>query len=128
MDVRHCIHLPTPNLGAKPHPLPEAELYQAIYQYVLTRPGVAELTVEDPAEAFEDLRDRNDLKMLLGNDRFMAEAFGESAVSHGGGKVGRQTGRSKNQSKGKMGPPVDKVWMEKWRIDLKIAGVSVLDN
>jgi len=26
---------------------------------------VAELTVEDPAEAFEDLRDRNDLRYLI---------------------------------------------------------------
>jgi hypothetical protein len=26
-------------------------------------------------------------------------------------------------TKGKMGPPTDKVWVEKWRSDLKIAGV-----
>jgi histone acetyltransferase 1 len=31
----------------------------------LSRTDVAELTVEDPAEAFEDLRDRNDLRYLV---------------------------------------------------------------
>lgn len=30
-----------------------------------SRDDVAELTVEDPAEAFEDLRDRNDLRFLV---------------------------------------------------------------
>lgn len=52
-------------------------LYSAIYRYVLSSPDIAELTVEDPVEAFEDLRDRNDLKMLLGNADFMREALGE---------------------------------------------------
>lgn len=32
---------------------------------MLRRDDVAELTVEDPAEAFEDLRDRNDLRWLV---------------------------------------------------------------
>lgn len=41
-----------------------AALYSAIYQLALRRDDVVELTVEDPSEAFEDLRDRNDLKML----------------------------------------------------------------
>ncbi|RXK37212.1 histone acetyltransferase type B catalytic subunit [Tremella mesenterica] len=40
-------------------------LYSTLYQHVLSRPEVAELTVEDPAEAFEDLRDRNDLRWLV---------------------------------------------------------------
>ena len=64
-------------------------MYNAIYQYVLTQPAVIELTVEDPAEAFEDLRDRNDLAMLLGHTAFMAEAFGSDVVSNDGGRVGR---------------------------------------
>lgn len=42
-----------------------AALYGAIYQLVLRRQDVVELTIEDPSEAFEDLRDRNDLKMLF---------------------------------------------------------------
>ncbi|KIJ17147.1 hypothetical protein PAXINDRAFT_73216, partial [Paxillus involutus ATCC 200175] len=66
-----------------------SELYKAIYYYVLTCPAVSELTVEDPAEAFEDLRDRNDLRMLLANEQFMKEGFGTQSVtaSHGGGRV-----------------------------------------
>lgn len=42
-----------------------AKLYSTLYQHVLGRSEVAELTVEDPAEAFEDLRDVNDLKFLV---------------------------------------------------------------
>ena len=42
-----------------------AKLYSTLFSTVQTRPEVAELTVEDPAEAFEDLRDRNDLRFLV---------------------------------------------------------------
>ena len=111
-----------------------AELYKAIYEYILKHESIAELTVEDPAEAFEDLRDKNDLKMLLSNQQFMAEAFG-GQESHGGGRVGGigrggKSGRGgakkeASASKGKLVPPVDKVWAEKWRKELKIAGVSM---
>lgn len=86
--------------------------------------------MEDPAEAFEDLRDRNDLRLLLGNVKFMEEAFGGNAVSSGGGRVGGvgksgKSGRGGNAlvgAKGKMGPPTDKAWAEKWRLELKLAG------
>ncbi|KAJ7063532.1 histone acetyltransferase type B catalytic subunit [Mycena amicta] len=105
-----------------------SELYTALYQHILSQPNVAELTVEDPAEAFEDLRDKNDLLMLLSNKQFMEEAIGSDAVSHGGGRVGGvgksgRSGRGGNTTgaKGKLGPPVDKVWREKWRSDLKMA-------
>lgn len=98
-----------------------AALYTAIYQYVLNQPQIAELTVEDPAEAFEDLRDRNDLRMLLGLEQFMIEGFGEGVEGHSVSH-GRQ-GKGKGRAKGKMGPPVEKGWMEKWRVQLKIAGV-----
>ena len=112
-----------------------AALYNAIYQYVLTQPAVVELTVEDPAEAFEDLRDRNDLAMLLGHTAFMAEAFGSGVVSHDGGRVGRartsaRAGTKAKSAAGKLGPPADRVWLERWRKELKIAGVrffSLLD-
>ncbi|KAI9056961.1 histone acetyltransferase type B [Trametes sanguinea] len=102
-------------------------LYTAIYQYVLASPSIAELTVEDPAEAFEDLRDRNDLKMLLANEKFMREGFGPEAVSSNGGKVAHsRTKRGKTRTMrvgaGKMGPPAERGWLEKWRTDLKIAG------
>ncbi|MBW0496393.1 hypothetical protein O181_036108 [Austropuccinia psidii MF-1] len=45
-------------------------LYCQIFQYLLSRPEVAELTLEDPSEAFEDLRDREDLKLLFENNVF----------------------------------------------------------
>lgn len=97
---------------------------------MLAKPTISELTVEDPAEAFEDLRDRNDLMMLLGHAAFMSEAFGADAVSHGGGRVGRTPrsgkGRGKKAAGGKLGPPADRAWLERWRKDLKIAGVRVL--
>lgn len=120
-------HTPTSSL---------AELYTAIYNFVLTRPDVSELTVEDPAEAFEDLRDRNDLRILLANEHFMNESFGVSSAtaSHGGGRVQKarshlrsaaRSGSGGTKSRGKMGPPVDRAWSEKWRKDLKIAGVRL---
>ena len=37
------------------------------------------------------------------------------------------TGKGKGKAKvGKMGPPVDKAWLERWRMRLKIASVSFL--
>ena len=88
--------------------------------------------MEDPAEAFEDLRDVNDLAMLLANETFMADGFGEAYVSHGGGRVGGigRIGKSGRGAvtpgtNGKIGPPTDKVWSEKWRAELKIAGVGL---
>jgi hypothetical protein len=99
---------------------------------VLSKPSISELTVEDPAEAFEDLRDRNDLAMLLGHAAFMTEGFGGDVVSHGGGRVKRTKGRAATQGRakgkatgGKLGPPADRAWLERWRKDLKIAGVRI---
>jgi histone acetyltransferase 1 len=100
---------------------------------VLTKPNISELTVEDPAEAFEDLRDRNDLRMLLSHTAFMSEGFSADAVSHGGGRVKRTTrtsaqGKGRGKGKvvgGKLGPPSDRAWLERWRKDLKIAAVRI---
>lgn len=100
-----------------------AALYNSIYQYVVSQANIAELTVEDPAEAFEDLRDRNDLRMLIGLEKFMTDGFGEDTVGGGPDRHGRGKGKAK-KGKGKMGPPVEKGWAERWRIDLKIAGVG----
>lgn len=109
-----------------------SELYKTIYNYALLTPLISELTVEDPAEAFEDLRDRNDLRMLLGNENFMKEGFGNEAVSHGGGKVQKRRTRARANPMGassgmvkvtgKMGPPIDKAWSESFRTQLKMAG------
>jgi len=101
-----------------------SELYTAIYRYVCSQPHIAELTVEDPAEAFEDLRDKNDLQMLLSNSPFMEEGFGKHTVSHGGGRVGGiRKGKKIGQAvTGKLCPPTNKAWAENWRRELKIAG------
>lgn len=115
--------------------LSTAELYKAIYQYITKSPHIAELTVEDPAEAFEDLRDKNDLQLLLSNEQFLEEGYGRLKVLDdeevGIGRArkgGRAEGESeistyKENSVGRLGPPADKRWVKKWRRDLKIAGV-----
>ncbi|KAH9934953.1 histone acetyltransferase type B catalytic subunit [Fomitopsis serialis] len=108
-------------------------LYSAIYRYIRDAPDIAELTVEDPVEAFEDLRDRNDLKMLLADSAFMGEALGEGwesaakpqqrakrhrAVTNGNGNG---NGATKTRAVGKLGPPADRGWLERRRVELKMA-------
>ncbi|GJN88600.1 hypothetical protein Rhopal_001566-T1 [Rhodotorula paludigena] len=46
-------------------PLYHAALYTLSYRNVLKRSDVSELTVEDPSEAFEDMRDKCDLYTLV---------------------------------------------------------------
>ncbi|EIN08019.1 histone acetyltransferase type B catalytic subunit [Punctularia strigosozonata HHB-11173 SS5] len=99
-----------------------SELYKSIYEYVLRSPHFAELTVEDPAEAFEDLRDRSDLRMLLAHQKFMEEGFGADALTAGTSASLGKRKRVAGAFQGKMGPPADKAWLEKWRLELKIAG------
>jgi histone acetyltransferase 1 len=43
-------------------------LYSSIYEYYLSHPQTVEITVEDPNESFDDLRDLNDLKYLRENE------------------------------------------------------------
>ncbi|KAI9649506.1 histone acetyltransferase 1 [Ciborinia camelliae] len=45
--------------------------YNAIFDYLLDDPHTREITVEDPNEAFDDLRDINDLSRLLKDKRFL---------------------------------------------------------
>lgn len=92
--------------------------------------------MEDPAEAFEDLRDKNDLEMLLANERFMAEASGSTPIAlvtkgakddkthHGEGRAAKRRKVVAKPGRGGLGPPADKRWVEQWRVDLKMAGVS----
>lgn len=61
---------------------------------------MSELTIEDPSEHFEDLRDRNDLTRLR-----------------------KLLGQSKELL---AGAPVDKAWLEKTRKRLKYAKVSFI--
>lgn len=83
-----------------------ASLYTAVYNHILSRASVAELTMEDPSEAFEDLRDKTDLRMLFNHKKFLDEAYG-----------------TEPELEGKLGPPSDKAWVEAWRKELKIATV-----
>ncbi|KAJ9112758.1 hypothetical protein QFC20_002083 [Naganishia adeliensis] len=72
-----------------------SQLYNALWNHISNRPEVSELTIEDPSEHFEDLRDRNDLTRLR-----------------------KLLGQSKEIL---AGAPVDKTWMEKTRKELKYA-------
>ncbi|KZV91056.1 histone acetyltransferase type B catalytic subunit [Exidia glandulosa HHB12029] len=113
-----------------------SQLYRAIYNYVLTQPNIAELTVEDPAEAFEDLRDKNDLEMLLANERFMGEATGSIPIAKvqslatkkavddktDEGRPAKKRKVVKKAARGGLRPPADKRWVEEWRVKLKMAG------
>ncbi len=42
-----------------------AQLYSTVYATLLADKKVSQITVEDPNESFDDLRDRCDLTMLL---------------------------------------------------------------
>ena len=108
-----------------------AELYNAIYRYVLERQDIAELSIEDPAEAFEDLRDKCDLKMLLANEQFMSEVTAPPVTAPGKvaptpSKGGGKTGAKKPRRSGTLGPPTNHVWAEEWRLRLKLATVRLL--
>jgi len=81
--------------------------------------------------------------MLLSNERYLEEAFGSSwqGTESETGRA-RKTGRADHESEvpspdraaivsevvgqGRLGPPANKTWVEKWRKDLKIAGVCDL--
>jgi histone acetyltransferase 1 len=82
----------------------------------MQRKDVAELTVEDPMESFEDLRDKNDLIMLLSHKQFMKEAFASDIANDS----------MPYNLQGQIGPPADRAWAEKWRKDLKLADVGAL--
>lgn len=76
--------------------------------------------MEDPSEAFEDLRDKCDLRMLFKLPEFLKEAYGlPEDVDMSGAAVNISSGT------GKLGPPTNKEWAERWRKQLKIASVSL---
>ena len=47
-----------------------ATFYNLVYLYLLQRPDIAELTIEDPSEAFQDMRDKVDFQTLVSADAF----------------------------------------------------------
>ncbi|KAG8833581.1 histone acetyltransferase 1 [Serendipita sp. 399] len=109
-------------------------LYKAIHDFVISSSAFAELTVEDPSEDFEDLRDKVDLRTLLNHKEFIQEAYGQSGhnvtLRRQGGR-GKQankegndeaaSGRGKVGSKAMLGPPTKPKWAEHWRKELKFA-------
>jgi histone acetyltransferase 1 len=49
-----------------------SRFYEAIFRFYLNHPQTVEITVEDPNESFDDLRDLNDLKRLRGMPEFIS--------------------------------------------------------
>ncbi len=70
------------------------KLYRFVYQTLLDRKDVAEITVEDPNDDFQDMRDLCDVRLLL-----------ESKVFHG------------------LSPPIDLEHLEKVRKQFKLSKV-----
>jgi histone acetyltransferase 1 len=79
-----------------------AELYNETMKLALNRESVTELTIEDPSEAFDKLRDTNDLKRLLSPE----DGFLKRAKEHVKG--------------GALRAPIDRVWSEMERRTHKI--------
>lgn len=77
-----------------------SRLYQQVYAQALAEDGVSELTIEDPNEAFDRLRDSSDLRTLLQPSGIIAQMKEEPAGLHA---------------------PLDRSRSEQWRIKAKIA-------
>lgn len=80
-----------------------AELYNEVVKIALSKDNVSELTIEDPSEAFDKLRDTNDLKRLLSPD----DGFLQRAREYVKG--------------GALQAPIDKTWSELERKRHKVA-------
>ena len=112
---------------------------------MLESPRFAELTVEDPSEDFEDLRDKVDMRTLLAHQEFVREAYGAigpngtlavsrrgTAKRPGAGKenaegnkaAGKEASKTRASEVAMLGPPTKPKWAERWRIELKFAKVS----
>ncbi|EST05617.1 MOZ/SAS-like protein [Kalmanozyma brasiliensis GHG001] len=74
-------------------------LYTTVYDQIRNRASVTELTVEDPSEDFDRLRDGNDLRRLLAPGGFVETA----------------------KAQGKLHAPLDKEWIEGQRLAHKLA-------
>lgn len=74
-------------------------LYTTVYDQIRERANVTELTVEDPSEDFDRLRDGNDLRRLLAPGGFVDSA----------------------KAQNKLHAPLDKEWIESQRLQHKLA-------
>ena len=59
--------------------------------------------------------------MLVAHPEFAAEAFGADAPATTGPTRTAAKGKGKGKA-GRLGPPVDRAWAERWRVQLKMAG------
>jgi histone acetyltransferase 1 len=66
-----------------------SRFYNAIFDFYLHEPQTIEITVEDPNEAFDDLRDLNDLTLLRTLPEFTSLRINTSAVPRAKGPVPR---------------------------------------
>ncbi|WWC68781.1 histone acetyltransferase type B catalytic subunit [Kwoniella pini CBS 10737] len=73
-----------------------SKLYSTLFSTMLSRSEVAELTVEDPAEAFEDLRDRNDLRFLIKQDIISDPLFNIVGLGNDKDKINQRIEWEKN--------------------------------
>lgn len=80
-----------------------AELYNQVVKLASQRDNVYELTIEDPSEAFDKLRDVNDFKRLMSAEDGFLQRAGEYVKG------------------GALKPPIDRIWSEKERVKHKIA-------
>lgn len=84
-----------------------SRLYSQCYSRALADDSVTELTVEDPNEAFDHLRDTADLKYLLRPGGLVQEMNNDK--------------RSDGKSGGVLQPPISRVDSERWRLRAKMA-------
>lgn len=64
-----------------------SRFYNAIFDFYLQQPQAIEITVEDPNEAFDDLRDLNDLARLRADPEFTALRINTKVVPRAKGAV-----------------------------------------
>lgn len=76
-----------------------AELYDTVYAHMLNDTSVCELTIEDPSEAFDGLRDACDLRRVTSADGALARAVAERRLD----------------------APIDRTWSEETRAAYKMA-------
>lgn len=84
-----------------------SRLYNAIFDYYLQEPQTLEITLEDPNEAFDDLRDVNDLARLRTLPDYVALRINANAAPQAHGPVPKDI--------------VDEVKLERIRKRMKIA-------
>ncbi|KAI9032078.1 acyl-CoA N-acyltransferase [Hyaloraphidium curvatum] len=76
-----------------------AALYRALMASFVSRPEVAEVTVEDPNDSFTDVRDVADLRMLVDKGAFAAWERGKLPTAEQAAELGKQGKLSARQAR-----------------------------